>query len=114
MDQVLKCAACGDNNTHHCRVEVFNRKCEDAETGTHLTITDQTVVQDSSMRLNPSRRRDGVTITLWCENCDAITELSIVQHKGETVLTTYRCEYEEDYLDYLENGAERHFAEVMN
>jgi hypothetical protein len=44
------------------------------------------VQQDSSVRdvgelgKNPSSRRNGIAIRFWCENCDALAELTLEQH----------------------------------
>jgi hypothetical protein len=37
-------------------------------------------------RGNPSSRRNGVVIRFWCEDCDVISELTLEQHKGNTLL----------------------------
>jgi hypothetical protein len=105
-------------------VDVYNRHNEDSNEGTHVTVEDSHVNNSPSMIGNPSLRRDGVRMLLWCENCDATTALDIVQHKGETIISTHhfadtslRCDYYERdpaYLDYLETEAERHFAEEVN
>jgi len=82
---ILECAACGCENIHHSKVEVFDRESEDSETGLHVTI-DGDVKIDMSMEGNPSSRRDGVLIYLWCEQCNEKTVFSLSQHKGITYL----------------------------
>jgi hypothetical protein len=84
---LLRCPSCGDAyGLHHTTVEVFSRE-EDAETGNHTTVYLNRTITDSSMEGNPSRRRDGIIIHLYCEHCeDADISLEIAQHKGVTLL----------------------------
>ncbi|HXU03825.1 MAG TPA: hypothetical protein VN903_22825, partial [Polyangia bacterium] len=35
---------------------------------------------------NPSGRRDGIAIDLWCESCKEGSTLTIAQHKGMTAI----------------------------
>jgi len=49
-----------------------------------LDVLSQTNQEPSKECGNPSRRRDGLAIEFSCENCPAILELTIKQHKGET------------------------------
>jgi hypothetical protein len=35
---------------------------------------------------NPSERRQGLAIAFSCEDCDAKLELTIAQHKGNTIV----------------------------
>lgn len=79
----LLCPSCGSNYLHHGRVEVF--ECgEDAKHGVHVVVTDGRAEFDTSLEGNPSRRRHGLKIHFWCENCKAEPVLSISQHKGNT------------------------------
>lgn len=81
----LLCPNCGFNYLHHDKVEVF--ECgEDANHGVHVTIADGKSVMDTSLIGNPSRRRHGLNIHLWCEGCSAKSVLSISQHKGVTLV----------------------------
>jgi hypothetical protein len=89
------CAGCGfDGGTHHHFVEVFNRAGEDSDVGTHVQIEDDRVAVGSDVATtagNPSSRRNGVRIWLWCECCEAHTVIEIAQHKGATLLTTRKA-----------------------
>ena len=85
-DNVLRCPNCRDSESylHHEYVKVFERACEDGatiETHVYKTCTGQSV-----SHRNPSRRRDGVAIGFYCEMCPARLELTIAQHKGQTLL----------------------------
>ena len=80
---LLECPACGGNYLHHERVEVFERE-EDQTKGTHVSITNSSVVEDNDLQGNPSSRRHGLSIHFTCEHCPAKPVLTIAQHKGNT------------------------------
>ncbi|MFY9718796.1 MAG: hypothetical protein WAK16_04050 [Candidatus Cybelea sp.] len=82
------CPACGGNWTHQRRVETFFRR-EDAATGTHVSADGSHTTIDPCLHGNPSRRRDGVRIWIECENCEHQFDLTIVQHKGQTLVNCY-------------------------
>ena len=82
---ILLCPSCGCNCTHQDRVDVFERKA-DAEEGKHFTIEDGLCQEDTDMSRNPSRRRHGLSIELFCEGCHLRFALVVKQHKGETKL----------------------------
>jgi len=79
----LLCPSCGGSNTHHTSVAVFDRS-EDAETGRRTVATGAETTVDSDMTGNPSRRRDGLVISFYCELCPTVMEMAISQHKGQT------------------------------
>ena len=92
----LECPHCGGTNLHHDEVIVFERR-EDADAGIRVLVSgvdrqDDTdavrpcVSVDTSMFGNPSARRQGVHVGLWCEQCGERSALMIAQHKGETYL----------------------------
>lgn len=83
----LKCPGCGWEFLHHDKVEVWWRDREDSTTGQHVVCAEgQSLVVDGEMAGNPSGRRDGVTVHLWCEVCGARSFLDLAQHKGHTLL----------------------------
>lgn len=87
-EQALKCPECNDTWLHQSGVEVFVRDSEDADKGIHASVEyGDGVSVDRSMDGNPSRRRDGIQIKFWCEQChDGESDpyvLRIEQHKGE-------------------------------
>lgn len=82
---VLRCPVCGESFLHHDIVEVFDRE-PDAKEGLHVTVAAVEVKVDGNMRHNPSRRRNGLRISFWCETCNARPRLDIVQHKGSTLV----------------------------
>jgi hypothetical protein len=84
-DFSLTCPACGEPNMHQRKVSIFWRT-EDAEEGNHVVSQFGHTLTDISMHGNPSPRRDGIVIDFECETCDAEPRLSIVQHKGATVM----------------------------
>ena len=73
------------NYMHHDRVEVFERS-EDAQNGLHFSVSGSKATVDTSLDGNPSMRRDGISITFWCEGCHGISSLSFAQHKGVTLV----------------------------
>lgn len=85
---VLCCPRCGEENLHQCRIEAFNRECEDAPS---VAVT---IDQHNGSRLprlgvtgeNPSSRRQGLLIYFECEQCDAKPALAVAQHKGATLI----------------------------
>jgi len=90
----LACPGCSTQNLHHWRVEVFHRG-EDKEKGLHVDIGRDTpppddpgedVHIDSRLTGNPSRRRHGLKVYFYCENCSVEPVLCLAQHKGETEL----------------------------
>jgi len=86
-DGTLRCPICGFGYTHHGVVNVYNRETEDSEIGIHACVNGTSCNIDYSMIGNPSRRRDGISIQMRCENgCKFV--LHIIQHKGETHLYT--------------------------
>lgn len=80
------CPNCGSENTHHTAVDVYARLREDAD-GHHARVDRTGVKVDTDISGNPSRRRDGIKINLWCEECNFIHDLEISQHKGNTIIS---------------------------
>lgn len=80
----LLCPHCGGNYVHHGAVEVFNCK-EDANEGLHVRIEGDSLTADRNLKGNPSSRRHGLRIALWCESCKGNSYLTIAQHKGNTL-----------------------------
>ncbi len=94
----LLCPMCGDGFTHHDRVDVFERT-EDADEGLHVVVDgcDRRDVPErghanvsisSCLDGNPSCRRQGISVGLYCESCGGKFVLEIAQHKGETLIST--------------------------
>ena len=85
---VLHCPHCGGNNLHHEIVTVYSRK-EDADQTLETRVAGriaECAIVPSKISLNPSSRRDGVSITFSCEGCPSRLELTLAQHKGETFI----------------------------
>lgn len=100
-DGLLCCAGCGGTYLHHDRIEVFNRSKEDALTGVRVRVAGLRVATGpDAHKGNPSSRRDGVAIRFWCEQCPALTDLLVAQHKGQTEIYTVIS----DPLRALEDG----------
>ena len=85
----LKCPRCGSHYLRQGRVTVFDRK-EDGELTTVTTVAGglaATHLLPSDQVANPSGRRHGLAIAFDCEGCGDGIELTIAQHKGNTVFT---------------------------
>lgn len=87
--QTLQCPNCGGHYLHQVCAEVFDRR-EDATVGHHVTVSSHGVLTDHSQVNNPSARRDGIRIGFDCETCVAKPVLTIVQHKGNTIVAWER------------------------
>ncbi len=81
----LACPKCGDEGyMHHGEVTVYERR-EDATKGLRIRIHGENVTIDTTQAGNPSFRRDGLRISFYCENCGDTFNLSLAQHKGQTL-----------------------------
>lgn len=81
---LLTCPACACDYTHHDDVEVFERG-EDAA-GLRVRVSAGAATIDTNMTGNPSARRHGLTVSVDCEGCGAVSLLGVEQHKGRTFL----------------------------
>lgn len=83
--QTLKCPSCGESTgLHHTDVEVFPRPDEYGFYPSVKVRSDGSVVEGSGT--NPSARRDGIRISLWCEHCHEEAAICIAQYKGEELM----------------------------
>ena len=88
---VLECPHCPneiESYLHHGKVTVYARH-EDAPLVTITEVSNgvaHTKELDSRCSGNPSFRRDGVAICFECEFCGRTSELTIAQHKGQSLL----------------------------
>lgn len=81
----LLCPHCGAEQMHHGAVEIFDRP-EDAPSASHVVVDGESIRIDRDGTGNPSLRRHGLRIRLWCEICSSVSQLNIAQHKGDTRL----------------------------
>jgi hypothetical protein len=86
----MKCAGCGWDCTHHYKVEVFAlpQKMPALAPMSWSRPASRSLTTNDAETGNPSSRRDGVRILMTCEECDALTAIEIIQHKGTTYLST--------------------------
>jgi hypothetical protein len=85
----ITCPRCRGEYLHHGRVTVYDRD-EDAPRVTKIEVWDhyaQINKIDNEKSGNPSLRRRGLAIQFWCEQCDASSELTVAQHKGQSIIT---------------------------
>lgn len=82
----LLCPRCGGDNLHHGAVTTYDR-AEDAPRVIETRINGGKIEINASSagEDNPSRRRGGLVVDFWCEQCgNAPMQLCIAQHKGST------------------------------
>jgi hypothetical protein len=102
-DGHLICANCGGEWLHHSYVVVFHRD-EDAPRTleTHIDgVSAKSAIMPSAKSDNPSLRRSGIAIGFHCEDCGAQAELTIAQHKGQSLI-----EWRLPTRSYLSFGAD--------
>lgn len=80
----VNCPHCGDIYMHHDVIDVFTRTDEDSASGSHVVVDGHTTTLTTDLSSNPSLRRDGIKIHMWCECCLGRSVMTIVQHKGIT------------------------------
>jgi hypothetical protein len=89
-DGVLVCPRCHDSHSylHHGALTVYHLR-EDEPRLTRIGVRNGSALierVDSDASGNPSSRRDGLAIYFDCEICGTSSELTIAQHKGQTLL----------------------------
>jgi hypothetical protein len=86
----LICATCGGDNLHHSYIVVFHRDGGEDAPRTLETHIDRSAskskIMPSSESDNPSSRRGGIAIGFHCEECGTHAELTIAQHKGQSLI----------------------------
>jgi hypothetical protein len=88
-ESALRCPRCGEpGGLHHGQVTIYDRLREDSEETTVTRVWNGMV---SSHRMtgpvgNPSDRRGGLRVSFSCEFCGDRVELTLAQHKGDTVI----------------------------
>ena len=82
----LECPYCGGENLHQKNCTTYWRNTEDSNFGISTFSADEQALFSANMNGNPSSRRDGISISFWCESCGDISQLDIIQHKGSTFI----------------------------
>ena len=76
--------------THHQRVDIHQREpFEDGDSRTTVVATasdGDDLAGAPDVPANPSSRRNGITVDLYCELCGGWFALRIAQHKGQTII----------------------------
>jgi hypothetical protein len=88
LNNHLSCPQCRGENLHHGRVTIYDRD-EDASRVTKIEVWDhaaQIKKINNEESGNPSLRRYGLAIQFWCEQCDTSSELTVAQHKGQSLI----------------------------
>ena len=82
----VSCPYCGFGYLHHGTLTDFYR-VEDGPEIIHSIEAGRVYrLENPGPMLNPSARRDGLTLEFWCEGCGQHPLLTIAQHKGRTVI----------------------------
>jgi hypothetical protein len=84
----LLCPACQGDYLHHDNIATYARG-EDADETTVVTTCPHRGTSNialTSGASNPSSRRNGMAVRFYCELCSVISELTLAQHKGQTLL----------------------------
>lgn len=84
-NNVLLCPNCECYNLHQFQVLSAFRDSEDKD-GTIVKINRKVIIKERVLSKNIPFRRDMAVVYFDCENCDTISSLNIVQHKGCTYL----------------------------
>lgn len=82
---LVVCPTCESQWTHHADIEVYKRDGEDGLSKVTV-IGERAGTLSNQLNENPSRRRDGIRIWFWCEWCHAEFNITIAQHKGQTLV----------------------------
>lgn len=98
-DYVLRCAYCNHEYTHQDEVIVFNRAEDSVGKVMRARIDWHEVTIDECMCGNPSPRRQGAVIACTCEVCSGVSEVVIMQHKGQTMINVRRAGYRHKVSD---------------
>jgi hypothetical protein len=94
-DGLVICPRCGGDYTHHGAVTIYHRL--EGEDGPRVLITkiaDEQIATSVAAEPRsgcPSSRRDGLAIVFQCENCGQHFELTLAQHKGQTLVDWRDC-----------------------
>lgn len=84
-ERTLQCPSCKGEYLHQVEVVAYWGG-EDKGTGLKMVSSPERCFIGTSMEGNPSPRRQGLTIRFDCESCSAELLLSVVQHKGQTLI----------------------------
>lgn len=85
---VLACVCGEPNGLHHDKVVVYNRNEDEPEAQMTVVEHGRVLVNEASRDTGPSCRRDGLSVSFWCELCGRRgMKLHIIQHKGQTHLS---------------------------
>ena len=83
-------AWCRGVYTHHQRVAIHQREpFEDGDSRATVVATasdGDDLAGAPDVPANPSSRRNGITVDLYCELCGGWFALRIAQHKGQTII----------------------------
>ena len=88
----LQCPNCRDDYLHQERIEIFDGG-EHRANDIHVVVDNGVVTVDKNMAGNPSSRRQGLRISFRCEACETVSALTIVQHKGHTLVNAITHEF---------------------
>jgi len=88
MENKITCLHCGFDYVRHIIIKTWTRQPDD-ETAIKTVVDNAgeiSVTRVNNTAENPSSRQHGLSLTFWCEGCDENFELTIAQHKGQTIV----------------------------
>lgn len=86
-ERYMLCPNCGAAELHHFETTVYERAVED-QAGMAFTISGPSHFTKEPVHANKiPGRRNSVKIFFWCEQCDRISTLFLLQHKGTSFLS---------------------------
>lgn len=90
--RALMCPHCGFDHIHHVTATSYDRDSEDADHGRIAQVFESHVIvlRNAEMTDNQSPRRNSISILFECEGCGKLSQLHIIQHKGQTFIRSAR------------------------
>lgn len=87
----LLCPHCGFDYLHHKLATSYDPDGEDADHGRIAQVSEDQVIvlTNAEMAGNQSPRRNSILILFECEGCGKLSQLNIIQHKGQTFVSVY-------------------------
>ena len=90
----LLCPGCNFENLHQEWVRAIFRDQEDCD-GKIVAVNYKGIVKKRLKNVEIPGRRDVVFIEFWCEDCHKHSILSILQHKGNTIVEWHNIGYKQ-------------------
>ena len=83
-DYLYRCPNCGSDHTHQKECQTFWRY-EERGKADHVTTAKKAIMHIRDVS-NAPWDRSSILVIFTCEGCEAVSQISIRNHKGQTVL----------------------------